>query len=121
MNASVFATLKLYLWGSTHGKSMLLVLLLTAGCLAYQKWGQKKDCRFEGSLYLVSVLAPLSWFVLAKAHSYFHPHINPVLWYLGWVQICAYILVRFLMENRLISKNFRLLYGQEDSMERSLK
>lgn len=30
----------------------------------------------------VSVLAPLSWYVLAKAHSFIHVHINTVLWHL---------------------------------------
>ncbi|TEB16172.1 hypothetical protein Psfp_01600 [Pelotomaculum sp. FP] len=28
-----------------------------------------------------SILAPLSWFILAKAHSYIHVHINYVLWH----------------------------------------
>jgi len=27
-----------------------------------------------------SILAPLSWLILAKGHSYIHVHINPVLW-----------------------------------------
>lgn len=34
-----------------------------------------------GALWF-SALAPLSWFVLAKVHSYVHPHMNYVLWHL---------------------------------------
>ena len=34
---------------------------------------------------LVSLLAPLSWFTLAKGHSYHHFHMNYVLWYLLFV------------------------------------
>lgn len=30
----------------------------------------------------LSLVAPLSWFFLAKAHSYIHTHINYVLWYM---------------------------------------
>ncbi|WP_129126141.1 hypothetical protein [Geomonas oryzae] len=34
---------------------------------------------------VVSALAPLSWFILAKGHSYIHLHLNYVLWYLLFV------------------------------------
>ena len=30
---------------------------------------------------LISSLAPLSWHILAKAHSYVHTHMNHILWY----------------------------------------
>lgn len=35
----------------------------------------------------VSILAPLSWFILAKGHSYIHVHINYVLWYVPFLLI----------------------------------
>lgn len=34
---------------------------------------------------LVAIIAPLSWFFLAKAHSYVHYHLNYVLWYLVYI------------------------------------
>jgi len=30
---------------------------------------------------------------LAKSHSYVHIHLNYVLWYFGFVQICLYVIV----------------------------
>ncbi len=33
-------------------------------------------------IFLVSVLAPLSWFVIFKAHSYLHAHLNFIVWQL---------------------------------------
>lgn len=44
-------------------------------------------------LYFVFLLSTLSWYVLAKAHSYVHPHMNYVLWYFGFIQICIYLIV----------------------------
>ncbi len=56
------------------------------------------DCR-EGAcdtesiaLYAVFLITAVSWFVLAKSHSYIHTHMNYVLWYFGFVQICFYII-----------------------------
>ena len=55
--------------------------------------------------YTVSFLATISWFVLAKAHSYIHTHMNYVLWYFGFVQVCLYILI-LLMQKNLCKKGY---------------
>ncbi len=36
-------------------------------------------------------IVPVSWFVLAKGHSYEHTHMNYVLWYFGFVQALLYV------------------------------
>jgi len=36
--------------------------------------------RALGVVFIVSILAPMSWFIAAKGHSFVHPHINAVLW-----------------------------------------
>lgn len=43
----------------------------------------------------VSFFAPISWFVLAKGHSYIHTHINYILWHLPFT-IFGYALVGFI-------------------------
>lgn len=43
------------------------------------------------ALYFIFFFAAVSWFVLAKSHSYVHTHMNYVLWYFGFVQMCFYI------------------------------
>jgi hypothetical protein len=43
-------------------------------------------------IFTVSFLVPASWFVLAKTHSYFHDHLNFVLWYLNFIPAMVYIL-----------------------------
>lgn len=55
----------------------------------------KKKCDYtDMSMYIVFFLTSISWFVLAKSHSYVHTHMNFVLWYFGYIQICFYIIVK---------------------------
>lgn len=38
-----------------------------------------------------------SWYILGKSHSYIHTHMNYVLWYFGYIQICLYIFLKFII------------------------
>lgn len=49
-------------------------------------------------LYVIFFITAISWFVLAKSHSYVHTHMNYVMWYFGFVQICLYVCVNKLVE-----------------------
>jgi hypothetical protein len=54
--------------------------------------------------FLASLAAPLSWFVLAKAHSFDHPPINFILWYLPTIPLGGALLgvsINQAIENRL--------------------
>lgn len=48
-------------------------------------------------LYGVFFCVSVSWFVLAKAHSYIHTHLSYVLWYFGFVQVCLYTIARWIV------------------------
>lgn len=66
----------------------------------------KKQYVLDFIMYIYFLLCTLSWFVLAKGHSYNHYHINYVLWYFGFVQICVYIISKNLYNYMIaISKN----------------
>ena len=39
----------------------------------------------ELAMLLFCMLSPLSWYILAKGHSYIHPHLNYILWYMPFV------------------------------------
>ena len=41
-------------------------------------------------MYAFFFLTAILWYILAKSHSYIHTHINFVLWYFGFIQICIY-------------------------------
>ena len=47
-------------------------------------------------MFLVFLATTLSWIILGKSHSYIHTHINFVLWYFGFVQICLYEIIQFI-------------------------
>ena len=49
-------------------------------------------------LYAISFWVTISWFVLAKSHSYIHTTMNYVLWYFGFIQTCLYICINKLCE-----------------------
>lgn len=56
---------------------------------------QKKSINWNDVLlYFVFMAASISWFVLAKGHSYVHLHMNYVLWYFGYIQMCIYVIIK---------------------------
>ena len=74
---------------------LCLVPLFIFGC-EYKKGKQGLELPV---MYLVFFLTSVSWFCLAKAHSYQHTHMNFVLWYFGYIQICFYIVINKVRES----------------------
>lgn len=59
----------------------------------------------NAAMYVVFFVTSVSWYMLAKSHSYVHVHMNYVLWYFGFVQICLYIIISKILENLISTKN----------------
>lgn len=105
LNASIFDVLKMYFWSSGvffYGKRMLLLLVTATTALIYQRAILKEKNVFEISLFLVSLFATVSWFVLGKAHSYIHTHMNFAMFYMGWAQISMYIICKAILGKKKI-------------------
>lgn len=68
----------------------LIVALLLAVWRLYLSKGRSIS---PIAIFISFSLPPLSWFILAKAHSGIHTHINFVLWYLGSVGAITFIWV----------------------------
>lgn len=81
-NATLFSLL------ASRVLSPLCFLLLAA--LACRRALQQG--RVQALTLLTAAAAPLSWFVLAKGHSYIHVHLNFVLWYLPLVMYAVIVL-----------------------------
>lgn len=97
LNASVFDVLEKYFWSENppwDGIKMTLIGVATMMAMFVQRVFLKKDNKQEISLFIATLLTTLSWLILGKAHSYIHTHMNFVLFYMGWVQSCAYILLK---------------------------
>ena len=62
-----------------------VITFLTFSLNGYKKY-KKLNLAAAATLWF-SFLAPLSWYILAKGHSYLHQHINHVLWYVPFLLI----------------------------------
>jgi hypothetical protein len=66
--------------------------------LAYEFYKKGRIDITKVSLYVLTLLATLSWFILGKAHSFIHASFTYILWYFGFVQVCFYIILSFFFE-----------------------
>lgn len=71
---SIFSTLPIFIFISDYAK-------------------QKIDWKFA-ILYVITACSTISWLFLMKNHSYVHTHLNYILWYFGFIQVCFYIVVK---------------------------
>ncbi len=82
--------------------SYLIVLFLVA---TFYLLARRSSCREEDEKRLetalicatwYSLLAPLSWFIIFKAHAYIHTHIDPIVWHMPFTlfgfALCGLIL-----------------------------
>ncbi|WP_144029040.1 hypothetical protein [Paenibacillus rigui] len=53
-----------------------------------------------------SFLAPISWFILAKGHSYIHTHMNHVLWQLPFT-LYGFALIGVILESMVLDLNLK--------------
>lgn len=96
--------LKYFSWNTSiiygiSGKLFSTIFFLSLSILVFNLFKNKKNIKRDAILFIVTFLCPFSWFVLAKAHSYIHTHINFVLWYFGFIQVMFYIIVKFILYN----------------------
>ena len=102
MDASIMETvLKYFKWDSDiilgiEGRYFNAILISVVLILIYNIAKREKNSYEDSISFITFLLATLSWFILAKSHSYIHTHINYVLWYFGFIQICLYIIIKFI-------------------------
>jgi hypothetical protein len=51
-------------------------------------------------MFWASILAPMSWFILFKSHSYIHTHINFITWYMPFA-LLGYVLIGYFISKIL--------------------
>lgn len=71
-------------------ESELFVPMIVYAAVVFVLRAFRKENRWELALFVLSFIASISWFVLGKSHSQIHTHMNFVLWYFGFVQMCLY-------------------------------
>ena len=98
INVSIWEVFCMYFHFSTEiiqgvaGNLFSIICIVPLCILGYEIKCKNLDYELT-ALYIVFFLTSISWFCLAKSHSYIHTPMNYVLWYFGFVQICFYIIV----------------------------
>jgi hypothetical protein len=59
-----------------------------------------------------SILAPLSWFVIFKAHAYVHPHMDYIAWHMPFVLFGAAVLG---LAGKVVAADLWRLIGRDPS------
>lgn len=96
LNASVWEVFCEYFHFKTQiiaglSGNLFYILCIAPLCIFANDYRKNKMDVSVVTLYIWFFMCTMSWVVLAKSHSYIHGHLNFVLWYFGFVQICIYI------------------------------
>lgn len=78
-SAGVGPVIEVRYWHLIASFAVMSILALFAWTRARSPADQQRDIALVGAAWF-SMLAPLSWFVIFKSHSYIHTHINFVIW-----------------------------------------
>ena len=109
LNASIVDVLVIYLRGDKTGILARRLLIAISGFLFYKHIIKRRPVDAEFWLFVVSFLTCISWFVFGKSHSYIHAHMNYVLWYMGFIQVSVYIVVKTILQQALSDNGKQLL------------
>ncbi len=116
VNASAFSVIKKYTIFDTNiilgipGAYFRLLIAITVALLVHSLINKDKNAKKDIFMFLIFLFTTISWFILGRGHSYIHTHMNYVLWYFGFVQICLYIILKSILKGiTYVSKNKKYL------------
>jgi hypothetical protein len=107
LKASTFSVVRLYLFDfpanfevfnfglikfEIAGTSFFALLVITLFLVVYRATKGQKAAISQLIALVALAVAPISWLILGKAHSYVHPHINFVIWYLAFPAVLFWVL-----------------------------
>jgi hypothetical protein len=100
--SSIFRTNLIHLEFNYMQVIMVFVFFSVIFVFKKRYWGGFNNNKLVGDLIITtwfSALAPLSWFVLFRAHSYIHTQINFIIWQMPFVlfgfAMCAFIVANW--------------------------
>lgn len=100
LDASALEVVSKYLWHNIAGKVTLFILILSIVSLLAEKYYFQGKVKLQTSALAIQFLSSVSWFVLAKEHSYVHTPLNFVMWHLGFMQTAIWIICWFLYRHK---------------------
>jgi len=96
LNASIADVLIIYFRGDFAGILARRLLIATVSILAFKHIVKRKSLDKEFWIFVVSFLTCVSWFMFCKSHSFIH-HFNIVMWYMGYIQVSTFVIIKFIL------------------------
>lgn len=122
MKSTVWEVIQLYLNGPAYKYKMgdgtkyeisfLMVIVFFLCITVFYLYFKNKNPMFIetknnfNALFItfwVSIIAPLSWYILFKSHSYIHTHMNFIVWYMPFA-LLGYVLVGYLFSEIILRR-----------------
>lgn len=79
-------------------RSLWLLIVVATVAAGVRYWRGQETWRRDCALVLIALSIPMSWYILAKAHSFIHTPMNFVLWYLLGVSTLIWIAGRWAVD-----------------------
>jgi hypothetical protein len=99
LNASIVDVLVMYFSMDISGIFALLLLGTSVAIFIHKYRNKRYPYDKDFWLFILSFLTCISWFVLGKSHSFGHLHMNFVMWYMGFIQVCVYVVVKDILQS----------------------
>ena len=109
-----------------HFRSCILFFVFISCLVFFSKAIKKNNDFYRRQIALtitlwVSFLAPLSWFVIFKGHSYIHTHMNTIVWYMPFM-LFGFVLTgsvcRYLLKTGYINRKSRVASKEAETVKR---
>lgn len=88
---------------SLPGVALFLLTMAAIGIVVTRFYSKDLLWKKDLLLFIVALSIPISWFILGKSHSFAHPHVDFILWYVFYLGAIFFICLRWAIE--LIAKN----------------
>lgn len=105
MDSGVIDVMKLYVyhWNTDiiyglNSRLFPLMILVTFVICIINFIDHYEHRKRDLAMFIMFLATSISWYILGKSHSYIHTHMNYVLWYFGFIQVCIYIITKFIIK-----------------------
>lgn len=122
LESSPLSVIKIYVfsWGTPlvawlPGKLFKFLIVFGVIGILYKFSTKNITMKRDAILLVFFFIVPVSWFVLAKGHSYIHTQLNYVLWYFGFVQALIYVTINTIIIFLTYISKFQKIVDAKDS------
>lgn len=83
---------------SLPGVAIFILTMATVAIVMKRLYSKDLLWKKDLLLFIVALSIPMSWFILGKSHSFAHPHVDFILWYVFYLGAIIFICLRWAIE-----------------------